>query len=84
LDIQTGVFEVKATNGDTFLGGEDFDMKIQNWLISEFKKKNPEIDLSADSMAIQRLREAAEKAKCELSGYKKIILNSLILKNLNS
>jgi len=68
LDIQTGVFEVKATNGDTFLGGEDFDMKIQNWLISEFKKKNPEIDLSADSMAIQRLREAAEKAKCELSG----------------
>ena len=62
-----GVFEVKATNGDTHLGGDDFDERIMNWMIGEFKKETG-IDLSVDRMALQRLREAAEKAKIELSG----------------
>jgi molecular chaperone DnaK len=66
LEIGEGVFEVKATNGDTFLGGEDFDLKIVDWLADEFKKENG-IDLRQDRMALQRLKEAAEKAKCELS-----------------
>ncbi len=66
LEIGEGVFEVKATNGDTHLGGDDFDQKIIDWLIAEFKKTEG-IDLSKDRMAIQRLKEAAEKAKCELS-----------------
>ncbi len=66
LEIGDGVFEVKATNGDTHLGGDDFDQKIIDWLIAEFKKTDG-IDLSKDKMAIQRLKEAAEKAKCELS-----------------
>ena len=66
LDIGEGVFEVKATNGDTHLGGDDFDQKVIDWLIAEFKKTDG-IDLSKDRMAIQRLKEAAEKAKCELS-----------------
>nr|QBB20006.1 heat shock protein hsp70-C2 [Ettlia sp. YC001] len=66
LEIMGGVFEVKATNGDTFLGGEDFDNTILNHLVSEFKKEQG-IDLSQDKLAVQRLREAAEKAKCELS-----------------
>ncbi|KYR02907.1 mitochondrial Hsp70 precursor [Tieghemostelium lacteum] len=66
LEIAKGVFEVKATNGDTFLGGEDFDNELLNYFVSEFKKEK-NIDLSKDSMALQRLREAAEKAKCELS-----------------
>ncbi len=66
LEIGEGVFEVKATNGDTFLGGEDFDQRILNWLADEFKKENG-IDLRQDRMALQRLKEAAEKAKCELS-----------------
>jgi len=66
LEIMGGVFEVKATNGDTFLGGEDFDNTILNFLVSEFKKDQG-IDLSKDKLAVQRLREAAEKAKCELS-----------------
>ncbi|MGQ9813106.1 MAG: molecular chaperone DnaK [Dissulfurimicrobium sp.] len=66
LEIGEGVFEVKATNGDTFLGGEDFDLKIVEWLADEFKKENG-IDLRQDRMALQRLKEAAEKAKCELS-----------------
>jgi molecular chaperone DnaK len=61
-----GVFEVKATNGDTFLGGEDFDNTILNFLVAEFKRDQG-IDLSQDKLAVQRLREAAEKAKCELS-----------------
>jgi molecular chaperone DnaK len=61
LDIGEGVFEVKATNGDTHLGGDDFDQKIIDWLIAEFKKTDG-IDLSKDRMAIQRLKEAAEKA----------------------
>lgn len=66
LELGDGVFEVKATNGDTFLGGEDFDLRIVDWLADEFKKENG-IDLRQDRMALQRLKEAAEKAKCELS-----------------
>jgi len=66
LDIGEGVFEVKATNGNTQLGGDDFDQKIVDWLVSEFKKSNG-MDLSNDKMAMQRLREGAEKAKVELS-----------------
>ncbi|MGQ2904785.1 MAG: molecular chaperone DnaK [Neoaquamicrobium sediminum] len=66
LDIGDGVFEVKATNGDTFLGGEDFDKRVVDWLADEFKKDQG-IDLRNDRLALQRLREAAEKAKIELS-----------------
>lgn len=66
LEISEGVFEVKATNGDTFLGGEDFDNELVNFLIAEFKKEQG-VDLSTDRLALQRLREAAEKAKVELS-----------------
>jgi len=66
LEIGEGVFEVKSTNGDTHLGGDDFDQKIIEWLAEEFEKEN-NIDLLQDKMALQRLKEAAEKAKCELS-----------------
>ena len=66
LEIGDGVFEVKSTNGDTFLGGEDFDNTIVNYLVNEFKKENG-IDLRTDKLALQRLKEAAEKAKIELS-----------------
>src|SRR5256885_7087129 len=66
LEIGDGVFEVKSTNGDTFLGGEDFDAKIVNWLADKFKAKE-NIDLRTDRLALQRLKEAAEKAKIELS-----------------
>ncbi len=66
LEIGDGVFEVKSTNGDTFLGGEDFDLRIVDWLADEFKAETG-IDLRQDRMALQRLKEAAEKAKCELS-----------------
>ena len=66
LEIGDGIFEVKSTNGDTFLGGEDFDMRILEFLTSEFKKENG-IDLSKDPLALQRLKESAEKAKIELS-----------------
>ncbi len=66
LELGDGVFEVKATNGDTHLGGDDFDQRIIEWMASEFKKSNG-IDLTSDKMALQRLREAAEKAKIELS-----------------
>lgn len=66
LEIGDGVFEVKSTNGDTFLGGEDFDMRIVNWIADEFKRDQG-IDLRTDKMALQRLREEAEKAKMELS-----------------
>ena len=65
LEVGDGVFEVKSTNGDTFLGGEDFDMAILNFLMSEFKKDQG-IDLSQDPLALQRLKEAAEKAKIEI------------------
>jgi molecular chaperone DnaK len=66
LEIGDGVFEVKSTNGDTFLGGEDFDQRLVNYLADEFKKENG-IDLRADRLALQRLKDAAEKAKIELS-----------------
>ncbi|MBI2527319.1 MAG: molecular chaperone DnaK [Candidatus Rokubacteria bacterium] len=66
LEIGEGVVEVKATNGDTHLGGDDFDQRIIDWIADEFKKENA-IDLRKDRMALQRLKEAAEKAKCELS-----------------
>ena len=66
LELGEGVFEVKSTNGDTHLGGDDFDDRIIRWLVDEFKKDQG-IDLSKDRMALQRLKEAAEKAKCELS-----------------
>src|SRR5574337_1284655 len=66
LELGEGVFEVKSTNGDTHLGGDDFDERIISWLVEEFKKDQG-IDLRKDRMALQRLKEAAEKAKCELS-----------------
>ncbi|ORZ21105.1 heat shock protein 70 family [Absidia repens] len=66
LEIQSGVFEVKSTNGDTHLGGEDFDILLVRWIIDEFKKESG-VDVSNDRMAVQRIREAAEKAKIELS-----------------
>ncbi|MDT8435469.1 MAG: molecular chaperone DnaK [Gemmatimonadota bacterium] len=66
LELGDGVFEVKATNGDTHLGGDDFDQRVIDWLVEEFRKDQG-IDLSRDPMALQRLKEASEKAKCELS-----------------
>ncbi len=74
LDVGEGVFEVKATNGDTHLGGDNFDQKIVDWLITEFKKDQG-IDLSKDRMSLQRLREAAEKAKIELSSTMETEIN---------
>ena len=67
LELGDGVFEVKSTDGDTHLGGDDFDQKIIDWLVAEFKTENGGLDLSKDPMALQRLKEAAEKAKIELS-----------------
>ncbi|MDX9748354.1 MAG: molecular chaperone DnaK [Paludibacter sp.] len=67
LELGDGVFEVKSTDGDTHLGGDDFDQRIIEWLVQEFKNENSGIDLSKDPMALQRLKEAAEKAKIELS-----------------
>jgi molecular chaperone DnaK len=74
LEIGDGVFEVKSTNGDTFLGGEDFDMRLVEYLATEFKKENG-IDLKGDKLALQRLKEAAEKAKIELSSSQQTELN---------
>ncbi|MGV6805444.1 MAG: molecular chaperone DnaK [Ruegeria sp.] len=74
LEIDDGLFEVKSTNGDTFLGGEDFDMRIVNYLADEFKKEHG-VDLSKDKMALQRLKEAAEKAKIELSSTSQTEIN---------
>jgi len=74
LEIDDGLFEVKSTNGDTFLGGEDFDMRIVNYLADEFKKEHG-VDLSKDKMALQRLKEAAEKAKIELSSSTQTEIN---------
>ena len=74
LQIGEGVFEVKATNGDTHLGGDDFDQRIINWIIEEFKKDQG-IDLQNDNMALQRLKEAAEKAKIELSNVMQSEIN---------
>ncbi|WP_266018999.1 molecular chaperone DnaK [Brucella intermedia] len=74
LEIGDGVFEVKSTNGDTFLGGEDFDMRLVEYLVSEFKKESG-IDLKNDKLALQRLKEAAEKAKIELSSSQQTEVN---------
>jgi len=74
LELGDGVFEVKATNGDTHLGGDDFDQRIIDWLVEEFKKDQG-IDLSADPMALQRLKEASEKAKMELSSTMQTDIN---------
>ena len=74
LEIDDGLFEVKSTNGDTFLGGEDFDMRIVNFLADEFKKEHG-VDLTKDKMALQRLKEAAEKAKIELSSSAQTEIN---------
>ena len=74
LELSEGVFEVKATNGDTMLGGDDFDKKIMDWMVEEFKKENG-IDLSQDKMSAQRLIEAAEKAKIELSSMSQTNIN---------
>jgi molecular chaperone DnaK len=74
LEIDDGLFEVKSTNGDTFLGGEDFDMRIVEYLANEFKKEHG-VDLSLDKMALQRLKEAAEKAKIELSNSTQTEIN---------
>lgn len=74
LDIGDGVFEVKATNGDTHLGGDDLDQAIMNWLTEQFKKDTG-IDLTKDTMALQRLKESAEKAKCELSSAQQTDIN---------
>jgi len=74
LEIDDGLFEVKSTNGDTFLGGEDFDMRIVEYLAAEFKKENG-VDLTKDKMALQRLKEAAEKAKIELSSAAQTEIN---------
>ena len=75
LDISDGVFEVLATNGNTKLGGDDFDQKIMDWIAEEFLKENGGIDLRKDKMALQRLKEAAEKAKIELSGMTSAEIN---------
>ena len=74
LEIGDGVFEVKSTNGDTFLGGEDFDMRLVDYLADEFKKEQG-IDLRNDKLALQRLKEAAEKAKIELSSTTQTEIN---------
>jgi molecular chaperone DnaK len=74
LDVGDGVFEVKATNGDTHLGGDDYDRKVVDWLVDEFKKENG-IDLKADPQALQRLTEAAERAKIELSSRLETTIN---------
>ena len=74
LEVGDGVFEVKSTNGDTHLGGDDYDARIRDWLVSEFRKEQG-IDLSSDRQALQRLTEAAEKAKIELSGVVQTTIN---------
>jgi molecular chaperone DnaK len=74
LELAEGVFEVKSTNGDTHLGGDDFDQRVIDWLVTEFKKDQG-IDLSKDAMALQRLKEAAEKAKMELSSTQQTDIN---------
>ncbi|KUK79140.1 MAG: Chaperone protein DnaK [Microgenomates bacterium 39_7] len=74
LEIGDGVFEVKSTNGDTFLGGNDFDQRVMDWIIEEFKKEN-DVDLSKDNQALQRIKDAAEKAKIELSTSQQTEIN---------
>src|SRR5262249_60886504 len=74
LELGEGVFEVKSTNGDTHLGGDDFDQRVINWLADEFRRESG-IDLRQDRMALQRLKEAAEKAKKELSSSMQTEIN---------
>ena len=74
LDVGEGVFQVRSTNGDTFLGGDDFDQRVMDYLIEEFKKTNG-IDLRSDRQALQRLSESAEKAKIELSTVQQTEIN---------
>src|SRR2546430_13348272 len=74
LEISNGVFEVLSTAGDTFLGGEDFDKRVLDWLVAGFAKEH-KVDLRKDAMAMQRLRDASEKAKCELSGVREAEIN---------
>ena len=74
LELGDGVFEVKSTNGDTSLGGEDFDAQLTDYIVKEFKKDNG-IDLANDNLAVQRVREAAEKAKIELSSTMQTDIN---------
>ncbi len=74
LELGDGVFEVKSTNGDTHLGGDDFDQRVMDWMVKDFQKENG-IDLSKDPMSLQRLKEAAEKAKCELSSSMQTDIN---------
>src|SRR5262249_59101073 len=73
LELADGLFQVRATAGDTFLGGEDFDHRIVDWLIAEFQRKTG-IDVRPDRMALRRVKEAAEKAKCELSGAEQSVI----------
>jgi molecular chaperone DnaK len=75
LEIGEGVFEVKSTSGDTHLGGDDWDQRVIDWMVEQFKKDNPGFDLSKDRMAMQRLKEAAEKAKIELSQTPETTIN---------
>ncbi|TNC74261.1 molecular chaperone DnaK [Rubellimicrobium roseum] len=82
LEIDDGLFEVKSTNGDTFLGGEDFDMRIVNYLADEFRKEHG-VDLTKDKMALQRLKEAAEKAKIELSSTSQTEINQPFISMAN-
>ena len=74
MEVGDGVFEVKSTNGDTFLGGEDFDQRIIDYIADQFKKENG-IDLRSDKLALQRMKEAAEKAKIELSSAAQTDIN---------
>ena len=83
LEIGDGVFEVKSTNGDTHLGGDDFDQRIIDWMVDEFLKQEG-VDLSKDAMALQRLKEAAEKAKCELSTVAQTDINLPFITATNS
>ncbi|MBL9053588.1 MAG: molecular chaperone DnaK [Tabrizicola sp.] len=82
LEIDDGLFEVKSTNGDTFLGGEDFDMRVVQYLADEFKKEHG-VDLTLDKMALQRLKEAAEKAKIELSSSQQTEINQPFISMAN-
>lgn len=75
LEMNDNVFEVKATNGDTSLGGEDFDHAILNFMLEEFKKANPGCDISKDKTALQRMKEEAEKVKMELSSAEQSEIN---------
>src|SRR5678810_1152822 len=83
LELAEGVFEVKSTNGDTHLGGDDFDQRLIDWLVAEFKKDQG-IDLSKDAMALQRLKEAGEKAKMELSSTTQTDINPVSYTHLRA